>query len=61
LGLQWNGNRAWKERTRKSRIEMKRRGPRIALGKVKRRGLHYPSLVKIVVLFFFPLIFNSVL
>ena len=38
---------------RKRRVEMKRRGPRIALGKVKRRRLHYLPSVRIVVLFFF--------
>ena len=31
---------------------MKRRGPRVALEKVKRRGLHYLPSAKIVVLFF---------
>jgi len=31
---------------------MTREGLRIALGKVKKRGLHYLSLVRIVVLFF---------
>jgi len=33
------------------KMEMTRRGPRIALGKVRRRELCYLSLVSIVVLF----------
>jgi len=37
---------------RRRRAEMTRRGPRIALGKVRGRGLHYLSSVRIVVLFF---------
>ena len=36
----------------KRRVEMKRRGPRMALGKVKREGLHCLPLVRIVFLFF---------
>jgi len=32
-------------------VEIKRRGPRIALEKVERRGLHHLSPVRLVVLF----------
>ena len=52
LGLQWNRDEAWKERTRKRRAEIKRRGLRMALGKVKRRGLCHLPPIRIVVLFF---------
>ena len=49
----WRGGGAWKERMGKRRVEMMRRGPRIFLGKVRRRGLcHLPS-VRLVVLFLF--------
>jgi len=37
---------------RKSRVEVKRRGPRMALGKVKKRRLCCLLLARIVVLFF---------
>ena len=56
MGLQWNRDGVWEERIGRRRAEMKRRGPRMAPGKVKRRKLHYLPLVRIVVLlidFFF--------
>jgi len=52
LGLQWSGDGAWKKRAGRRRMEMTRRGPRMALEKVKRRGLHCPPPVSILVLFF---------
>ena len=52
LGLRWSGDRAQKERAGRRRIEMKRRGPRMAPGKVRRRGLHRPPPVSILVLSF---------
>ena len=38
------------------RVEMTRRGLRIALGKVRRKGLYCPPSIRLVVLFFFILI-----
>jgi len=49
LGLQWSGDRTWKERRR---VEMTQRGPRMAPEKVRKKGLCYLPLVSIVVLFF---------
>jgi len=49
LGLQWSRDRDWKKR---AGTEMKRRGPRMALEKVRRGGLHHPPPVSILVLFF---------
>jgi len=40
LGLQWNGNRARKERTGRRRAEMRREGLKMAPEKVKRKGLY---------------------
>ena len=40
-----------RRRARRRRIEIKRRGLRIALGKVRRRGLCYLPLARIVILF----------
>jgi len=51
LEPQWSGGRAWKKRTERRIADMKRGGPRIALEKVRRRGLCYLPLVSIVVLF----------
>ena len=56
LGLRWSRDRAWKERTRRRRVEMKRRGLRMVLEKVKRRGLCHLPPIRIVFCFF--LIFN---
>jgi len=39
LGLRWSKDRALKGRMRKKKADMKRRGPRIALRKIKRRSL----------------------
>jgi len=50
LGLQWNRDRFWKERTGRRRAEMKRKGLRMAPEKVRRRGLCHLSSVRIVVL-----------
>ena len=51
LGLWWSRDEAQKERVGRRRMEMIRRGPMIALEKVRRRGLHRPPFVSIVVLF----------
>jgi len=53
LGPQWSRNGALKKRMRRKKAEMRRRGPRMAPGKVKRRGLYYLPPVRLVVLFFF--------
>ena len=53
MGLQWNGDGAWKEKTRKRRAEMRKRGLRIAPGKVRRRELCCLPPARIVVLFCF--------
>jgi len=50
LGPQWSGDGVQKKRTERWRVEMKRRGPRMALGKVKKRGLYCLPSVRIVVL-----------
>jgi len=52
LGLRWSGNGDWKERVGRRRTEMMQRGPRMALEKVRRRGLRHPPPVSILVLFF---------
>ena len=52
MELQWSRGEVQKERTGKRRADMKRRGPRMALGKVRRRGLCRPPPARIVVLFF---------
>jgi len=52
LGLQWSRDRAQKKRVGRRRMEMKRRGPRMAPEKVRRRGLHHPPPISILVLFF---------
>jgi len=39
-----------KKRMRKRKVEMRRRGPRMAPGKVERRKLHHLSPVRLVVL-----------
>ena len=46
-----------RRRARMRRIEIKRRGLRIALEKVRKRGLYCLPLIRIVVLFFFKLLF----
>jgi len=46
LGLRWSGDGAWKERAGRRRIEMKRRGLRMALEKVRRKGLHHQPPVR---------------
>jgi len=51
LGPQWNGDSVQKERIGRRRAEMAQRGPRMALGKVRRKKLCYLSPVSIVVLF----------
>ena len=53
LGPQWSGDGPWKKRTRWRRMEMKRKGPRMAPKKVRRRGLCRLPSVSILVLFFF--------
>ena len=53
MGPQWSRDGALKKRMRRKKAEMRRRGPRMAPGKVKRRGLHYLPPVRLVVLFFF--------
>jgi len=53
LELQWSGDRVQKGRTGRRRAEMKRRGLRIALEKVKKRELYHLSPVRLVVLFYF--------
>jgi len=53
LGLQWSGNKAGKKKTRKRRVGIKRRGLRMAPEKVRRRVLHHPLPVSIVVLLIF--------
>jgi len=52
LEPQWNRYRAWKKRTRRRIAKMIRKGPRMALGKVRRRGLHHLPSAKIVCFFF---------
>jgi len=42
-----------KERIRKRKAKMKRRGPRMAPGKVKRGGLHHLSPVRLGLCFSF--------
>jgi len=49
LGLQWSRDVVRKERMGRQRAKMKRRGPRVALEKVKRRRLHYLPPIRIVV------------
>ena len=51
LGLQWSGDGVQKERLGRRRAEMTWRGPRMALGKSRRRGLRHLPPVSIVVLF----------
>ena len=51
MGLQWSGDGAQKKRMERKKAEMKKGGSRIALEKVRRRGLHCLSPVSIVVLF----------
>jgi len=48
LGLQWSRDRALKERTKRRRAEMERRGLRMAPGKVRRKGLCHPPPARIV-------------
>ena len=52
VGENWGHNGAEMELGRK-RAEMKRRGLRMVLGKVKRRGLHCLPSVRLMVLFFY--------
>ena len=51
MGLQWSRDRAQKEKVRRRRMKITRRGLRIALEKVRRRVLYYLPLARIVVLF----------
>ena len=51
MGPQWSGNRARKERMERKRAEIMQRGLRMVPGKFRRRELHCPPLVSIVVLF----------
>jgi len=52
LGPRWSRDKAQKKRAGRRRMEMKRRGLRMAPEKVRRRGLRRPPLVSILVLFF---------
>ena len=52
LGPWWSGDGAWKKRAGRKRMEVTRRGLRMALEKVRRRGLCCLPLVSILVLFF---------
>jgi len=51
LGPRWSRDGAWKERAEERRMEMKRRGLRMALEKVRRRGLRCLPPVRLVVSF----------
>ena len=51
MGPQWSEDRVWKEKTGRRKVEMKRRGLKMALGKIKTRGLYCLPPVRIVVLF----------
>jgi len=53
LGLQWNGDEVQRRRVKLKKMEIMMRGLRMALGEVKRRGLHYLPPVSIVVFFNF--------
>ena len=59
MGLQWSRDRAQKKRTGIKRAEMMRKGLRMALGKVRRKGLHCPPLVRFSGFVFF--LFNRIL
>jgi len=53
LGPWWNEDGALKEKIRKRKAEMTRRGSKMALGKVRRRGVYHLPSISIVFLFFF--------
>ena len=52
LGLQWNEDGVRRRIARRRRTEMKKRDPRMALGKVRRRELCCLSLIRIIVFVF---------
>ena len=50
MGPQWSRDRALKGRTRKRKAKIRRKGLRIAPGKVERKGLYHLSLIRLGVL-----------
>jgi len=52
LELRWSEDGPWEERLGRKKAEMTWRDLRMALEKVKKRELHHPPPINILVLFF---------
>ena len=58
MGPQWSRDGVQKKRTERRKVEMTRRGPRMALGKVRRKRLYCLPLVRFSSFVFF--LFNRI-